>query len=242
MVPVDELRHSCAVGREPFRLPADWPATVDVAQAHQRALSRLVDTQGPGPSTVATVAGLDIAYDTGSDHIVAAAVVLDAVTLQPVATATASGRATFPYVPGLLAFREIPALISALNTLRMVPDLVVCDGYGVAHPRRLGLACHLGVLTDLPTIGVAKTPYIGTHDALGPHRGDSADLVDAGAVVGRVLRTQDRIRPVYVSVGHRVALDVACGWVLRLTPQFRQPEVIRAADNLARATLHRSLP
>jgi deoxyribonuclease V len=242
MVPADEPRHFGAANRERFRLPADWPTTVAEAEVHQEAIRRLVDTAGPGPSAVATVAGLDIAYDTGSDRLVAAAVVLDAQTLRPVDTATASGRATFPYVPGLLAFRELPALLSALNELRVVPQLVICDGSGVAHPRRLGLACHLGVLTDLPTIGVAKTPYVGTHGELGSQRGSAADLVDAGEVVGRVLRTQDRIRPVYVSVGHRVALDVACGWVLRLTPQFRQPEVIRAADNLARATLHRSLP
>jgi deoxyribonuclease V len=240
MTSVDEERDRGA-GPDRFRLPADWPTTVDEALAHQRALSRLVDTTGPELSAVTTVAGLDSAYDPGSDRLVGAAVVLDAGTLQRVEAATAPARARFPYVPGLLAFREVPGLLAALDRLRTVPDLLVCDGYGIAHPRRLGLACHVGILTGLPTIGVAKTPFVGTHDALGPRRGDAVDLVDDGAVVGRVLRTRDGTRPVYVSVGHRVALDVACRWVLRLSPRYRQPEVIRAADQLARAALRSDL-
>lgn len=177
-----------------------------------------------------------MAYDDERDLVAAAAVVLDAATLEVVEEATAVGHVSFPYVPGLLAFRELPTVLAALDALTTGPGLVVCDGYGLAHPRGFGLACHLGVVTGLPAIGVAKNPFTFTYEEPGARRGDAAALLAAdGAEVGRALRTQDGIKPVYVSVGHRVSLDNACAHVLALSPRFRIPETTRHADSLSPA-------
>lgn len=226
-------------------LPADWPTTEAQAVALQDALRPQVQQTGLDAAAARWVAGLDVAYDTGSDLIAAAVVVLDAQTLETVAEATVVATASFPYVPGLLAFREIPALVAALNEVSVDPELLVCDGYGIAHPRRFGLACHLGVLTGLPSIGVAKTPFIGAGDdlagRLAAHRGATVDLVDAGEVVGRALRTREGVKPVYVSVGHRIGLDTSCEYTLRLTAGFRQPETTRRADSAARTALREAL-
>ncbi len=147
------------------RTPAGWPVTEEEARAVQDALRAKVvlDEPGPPPGT-GHVTGVDVAYDDERDVVAAAAVVLDAATLDVVAESTAVGRISFPYVPGLLAFREIPTVLAALEALPCAPGLVVCDGYGLAHPRRFGLAAHLGVLTGLPTIGVAKNPFTFTFD------------------------------------------------------------------------------
>ncbi|MEU6818530.1 endonuclease V [Streptomyces sp. NPDC046860] len=221
------------------RIPEDWPATEDAARAVQDALrGRVVlDETGPPPGT-GHVTGVDVAYDDERDLVAAAAVVLDAATLQTVAEATAVGRVAFPYVPGLLAFRELPAVRAALDALPCPPGLVVCDGYGLAHPRRLGLASHLGVLTGLPTLGVAKNPFTFTHADPAPARGSSAPLLAAdGAEVGAALRTRSGVKPVYVSVGHRVTLDTALAHTLALTPGYRLPETTRRADALCRRAL-----
>ncbi|MFB8103358.1 endonuclease V [Streptomyces sp. DSS69] len=196
----------------------------------------VLDEPGPAPGT-GQVTGVDVAYDEEKDVVVAAAVVLDAETLETVDEATAVGRITFPYVPGLLAFREIPAVLEALESLTADPGVVICDGYGLAHPRRFGLASHLGVLTGLPVIGVGKNPFTFTYEAPGPRRGDSSPLVDGDEVVGRALRTQENTNPVFVSVGHRISLDNACAHTLRLARRFRQPESTRRADALCRQTL-----
>jgi deoxyribonuclease V len=147
------------------------------------------------------------------------------------------GPVAFDYVPGLLAFRELPGLVRALEQLTVTPELIVCDGYGLAHPRRFGLACHLGVLTGLPTLGVGKTAFVGTFEEPGRTRGSWSDLRLDGEVVGRVLRTQDGVKPVFVSVGNRIDLDTACANVLRLSPRYRLPETTRAADRLSRQAL-----
>lgn len=136
-----------------------------------------------------------------------------------------------------LTFREVPALLDALEQLAATPDLLVCDGQGVAHPRRFGLACHLGVLTGIPAIGVAKTAFVGTHRELGFTRGAVAELVDGGEVVGAAVRTQDGVKPVYVSVGHLVSLPTAVAHVLQLTPRYRLPETTRLADHACRKGL-----
>ncbi|MEZ0076043.1 endonuclease V [Planotetraspora sp. GP83] len=151
------------------------------------------------------------------------------------------GLIAFDYAPGLLAFRELPSLVRALERLTVTPDLIVCDGYGVAHPRRFGLACHLGVLTGLPTIGVGKTAFVGTYDEPGRDRGAWSELRLDGDVVGRVLRTQDGVKPVFVSVGHRADMDTAFRNVLALSPSHRLPETTREADRLSRDALRTAL-
>ncbi|MEV5952314.1 endonuclease V [Streptomyces sp. NPDC051987] len=220
------------------RAPAGWPATEEQALAVQDELrGRVVlDEPGPAPGT-GFVTGVDVAYDDERDLVAAAAVVLDAATLETVAEATAVGRVSFPYVPGLLAFREIPTVRAALDALPCPPGLVVCDGYGLAHPRRFGLASHLGVLTGLPTIGVAKNPFTFAYDAPDTPRGSQAPLLAGTEEVGRALRTRDAVKPVFVSVGHRVSLDNACAHTLALTPAHRLPETTRRADALCRSAL-----
>ncbi|MET9493790.1 endonuclease V [Streptomyces sp. NPDC006552] len=219
-------------------VPEGWPADEAAARGVQDALRERVvrDETGPAPGA-GTVTGIDVAYDDARDLVAAAAVVLDAATLDVVEEATAVGRVAFPYVPGLLAFREIPAVLGALAALRTDPGLVVCDGYGLAHPRRFGLASHLGVLTGLPTMGVAKNPFAFAHGALGPERGSAAALTDGEEEVGRALRTRTGVKPVYVSVGHRISLAGACAHTLALTPAYRLPETTRRADRLCRDAL-----
>ncbi|MBT2441360.1 endonuclease V [Streptomyces sp. ISL-36] len=224
-------------------IPAGWPTDEAAARALQRELrGRLVlDEPGPEPGT-GHVTGLDVAYDDERDLVAAAAVVLDARTLDVVEEATAVGRVSFPYVPGLLAFREIPTVLAALDSLAADPGLLVCDGYGIAHPRGFGLASHLGVLTGLPSIGVAKNPFTFTYDRPGAARGDFSPLLaDEGEEVGRALRTQSGVKPVFVSVGHRVSLPRACAHTLLLAPRYRIPETTRHADSLCRRALTKAL-
>ncbi|MEU6275461.1 endonuclease V [Streptomyces populi] len=223
------------------RIPAGWPATEEQARAVQDELRERVvlDEPGPPPGT-GRVTGVDVAYDDERDVVVAAAVVLDAATREVVAEATAVGRVSFPYVPGLLAFREIPTVMAALDALPCPPGLVVCDGYGLAHPRRFGLASHLGVLTGLPTIGVAKNPFTFSYEEPGVRRGSASPLLAGTDEVGRALRTQDGIKPVFVSVGHRVDLGNACAHTLALTPEYRLPETTRRADSLCRRALRQA--
>jgi deoxyribonuclease V len=181
------------------------------------------------PGTLRLVAGADVSYDRGSPTLYAAVVVLDASSLEVVDVGRVTLRAEFPYVPGYLSFRELPPLLAAFEKLRLRPELVLCDGHGRAHPRRLGLACHLGVALDLPTIGCAKSRLVGEHREPGARRGAHAALRDDGETIGEVLRTRDGVAPVYVSVGHRVSLATARRLVLRFTPRYRLAEPIRAA-------------
>jgi deoxyribonuclease V len=208
--------------------------------AQARSLQEeLADAVGEEPlaTTPRLVAGLDVAYDVRRRLAVAAAVVIDATTLAPVETAVASAELTFPYVPGLLAWRELPALLAAWRRLSCRPDLVLCDGHGRAHPRRCGLACMVGLLLDVPAIGCAKSLLTGRHGRLGVRRGSSGCLIDRGEPVGRAVRTRDGVRPVYVSVGHLITLDEAVAWVLRLA-RYRIPEPLRLADHAAAQTIH----
>jgi deoxyribonuclease V len=218
-----------------------WPSTPEEAEAIQDRLRPMLELDVKGPAAPRTVAGLDVSYagDGGGtgDRLAAAVVVLDAATLEVVEESVAVGTAAFPYVPGLFAFRELPTLLDALRDLKTTPDLLVCDGFGVAHPRRFGLACHVGLLTGVPAIGVGKTAFIGAHEPPGARRGDTSPLVDGGEPVGRVLRTRDDVKPVFVSVGHRADLDTACRHVLSLAPEYRLPETTRRADRLSRNAL-----
>ncbi|EEP73636.1 endonuclease [Micromonospora sp. ATCC 39149] len=219
--------------------PADTPPprTESEALAVQDRLRPLADLTGPGPAEPATVAGLDVAYAESGDRLAAAVTVLEARTLAVVDQAVSVGRPAFPYVPGLFAFRELPALLAALDRLTVRPELLVCDGHGLAHPRRFGLACHLGVVTGLPAIGVGKTPLVGRWEPPAVARGAWSPLHDGGEVVGRVLRTRDGVKPVFVSVGHRMGLENASDRVLALTPRHRLPETTRTADRLCRDAL-----
>jgi deoxyribonuclease V len=217
-----------------------WPTTVVEAEAIQDRLRTMVDLARPGVPRVRLAAGLDVAYAKGSDRLAAAVVVLDTATFEVVDKSVVVGTAAFDYVPGLFAFRELPSLTRALEAIDVVPDLLVCDGQGIAHPRRFGLACHVGVLTDLPTVGVAKTPLVGGYATPAPDRGAWTELLAEGEVVGRVLRTRDGVKPVFVSVGHRTDLDLACRHVLDLCPTYRLPETTRLADRVARQALQTS--
>jgi len=203
----------------------------------QEELRSQVSLDGAVDADWRTVAGLDVSYAKDSDLLAAAAVVLDIRTLDVVETAVVTGEADFPYVPGLLGFREVPVLLRALERLSVTPDLLVCDGYGLAHPRRFGLACHVGVVTGLPSFGVAKTAFTATYAEPGAQRGSWSPLLDGTDVVGRALRTQSGVKPVFVSPGHLVGLGEITKITLRMCPKFRIPEAIRRADSLSRAAL-----
>jgi deoxyribonuclease V len=217
-------------------VPHEWPTTVDDAVRIQRELRSLVRTTPPQTFEVRTVAGLDVAYAGDSDRLAAAAVVLDMADLRVVESAVVHGESRFSYVPGLFAFRELPALVDVLRRLTILPDLLFCDGQGLAHPRRFGLACHVGVLTGVSTVGVAKTP-LGRFDPPADGRGATSPLILDDDVVGAVLRTQHGVRPVFVSPGHLIDTERACAEVLRCTPTYRLPEPIRQADHLSREAL-----
>ncbi|MDV9189697.1 endonuclease V [Streptomyces sp. SR27] len=223
-------------------IPAGWPADETSARAVQRELRGRLVREEEGPAVgEGHVTGLDVAYDDERDLVAAAAVVLDARTLEVVEEVTAVGRVSFPYVPGLLAFREIPTVLAALDRLAADPGLLVCDGYGLAHPRRFGLASHLGVLTGLPSLGVAKNPFTFTYEQPGSERGEFAPLLADGEEVGRALRSQAGVKPVFVSVGHRISLANACAHTLHLTPRYRIPETTRYADSLCRRALKEAI-
>lgn len=213
----------------------DWPRSVAEADEVQRQLAAQVRlTDCPAPKTAA---GLDVSYATSSDQLVAAAVVVDLDSGEIVEESLVRAVAVFPYVPGYLAFREVPVLLEALAKLRRAPDVLLVDGQGLAHPLRCGSACQLGIRTGLPAIGCAKTRFVGTHETLGVRRGDRQPLVDDHEQVGFVLRTQENVKPVYVSPGHLVGLDQSCEIALRACSQFRLPDPIRHADRISRAAL-----
>lgn len=219
----------------------EWPRDEGEALRVQERLRTLVSLESGGLLAGARrVAGLDVAYAADESVVAGAVALIDPLTGDVVESATATRPVDFPYVPGLLAFREIPALLDALDLLAEPPDALVCDGYGLAHPRRFGLACHLGVLTGLPSVGVAKTAFIGAFDEPGSRRGDWSALVDGGETVGRVVRTQDGVKPVFVSVGHRAGIEEAAELTLRLA-RFRLPETTRQADQLSRRALAAAL-
>lgn len=179
------------------------------------------------------IAGVDVAYNKSDSKIFAVIVILDAASGKVVETRTAVGEVSFPYVPGLFAFRELPHLFSLLEAISEKPDLIICDGQGLSHPRRCGIATHLGLLANIPTIGCGKTRHVGSFGELGDERGATADLVDSGEVVGKALRTQNGVTPLFVSIGHRVSLHTAVDWILKLASKYRQPEPIRLANELA---------
>lgn len=214
----------------------DWDISEAEAIKLQKKLSSKV-IKNDHLAPVKLIAGVDVAYAKESNKLVAAVIILDADTLEIIETVIAEDKAQFPYIPGLFSFRELPPLIKAFAKLKNTPDLVVCDGQGIAHHRRFGLASHLGVIFDLPTIGCGKTRLLGQHKEPGATRGEISPLVDNGEVIGNVLRTQKNINPIYVSIGHRVSLKTACEYILKLSPKYRLPETTRQADKAVRKSL-----
>jgi deoxyribonuclease V len=215
-----------------IRRPATWPETYAEAVALQNALRTQVivaDQLG----SVRHVAGLDVGLEADKIRMRAAVALLDFPTLALREQALARRPAAFPYIPGLLSFREIPVLLDALEKLIIAPDLLLCDGQGLAHPRRFGIACHLGVLTDLPAIGVAKSLLVGHYENLPDVRGAWRPLVHQQEVVGAAVRTRRGVSPVYVSIGHRISLETAIDYVMRCCTKYRLPDTTRQAHALA---------
>lgn len=208
-----------------------WDVTPAEAVAIQRDLAARVRFE-PLPADIETVAGVDVSVR--GDRVRAALVVLRLADLEPVDQATWEGPVAFPYVPGLLSFREMPAILPALERLSVEPDVFVLDAQGYAHPRRFGLACHLGVLLDRPAVGVAKTRLVGRHAELPSEAGATADLIHRGEVVGRVVRTRAGVNPVFVSVGHRATLDDAVGLALRTATRYKLPMPTHLAHRLSK--------
>jgi deoxyribonuclease V len=159
--------------------------------------------------------------------------VLDLETLDLIESAVARRPTTFPYVPGLLSFREIPAVLEAMLQLKKTPDLLLCDGQGIAHPRRFGIAAHLGLLTDIPAIGVAKSRLIGTHGEVPKEKGSHVPLMDKGEQIGSVLRSRTNVKPLYISPGHRVSIKRSHELVMKCVTRYRLPETTRWAHTLA---------
>ena len=195
-------------------LPEDWPDTIEAARELQQRLRSAIVTEGEVPPP-RLIAGVDVHYAERTGLTWGAVVLLDGATLEIEESALAAVPTGFPYVPGFLSFREIPAALAALALLSRAPDLIMVDGHGIAHPRRMGIAAHLGVIVDVPTIGVAKSRLFGRYE-------------------GAVLRTRDRINPLFVSVGHRIGLERAVELVLATGGRYRLPEPTRLADKLSR--------
>jgi deoxyribonuclease V len=205
-----------------------WDLDTKAARALQESLASRVDvSRSLGPWE--TVAAADVSYSKQSDRLYAAVVVVRAGSLELIERACVIGSAAFPYVPGLLSFRELPPVLEAFGQLATVPDVVLCDGQGFAHPRRFGLACHLGLWLDLPTIGCAKSRLLGTYDEPGPQRGDRSRLLDGDEVIGAVVRTRTRVKPLYVSAGHRCDLEAAVAVTLATAVSYRLPVPARMA-------------
>lgn len=209
-----------------------WAVTPQEAIAIQKELSGKVIKQD-NFDVIRRVAGVDVGFEQGGKITRAAIVVLTFPSLELVDRSISRLPTQFPYIPGLLSFRELPAVLNALKTLNEKPDIFLCDGQGIAHPRRFGIACHLGVLIDRPTIGVGKTRLTGKHDAVPDKRGAWCPLHDRGEVIGAVLRTREGVKPIYVSTGHRVSLETAIDIVMRCTTRYKLPETTRMAHNLA---------
>jgi deoxyribonuclease V len=212
----------------PFPLPRNAAEAI----AWQKELAGCVRAE-PLAGPVRRIAGTDVAFDQASGLTHAAVVVVDASSLAPLELAGATMPTTFPYIPGLLSFREIPALLACFEQIGEPPDVILCDGQGIAHPRGAGLASHLGLVLGISTAGCAKSRLVGDHDEPPPDRGGRAELRYHGQTVGCVLRSRTGVKPLYVSVGHRVNLEDAVRLVLACARRFRLPEPQRLAHHHA---------
>jgi deoxyribonuclease V len=212
-----------------LHLSHPWNLPPAEALALQKELAARVVLEPPPGLVAHTVAGADISMDRGSDRGFGAIVTLDAGSLEVVSEASAEVQLRFPYIPGLLSFRELPVLAEVWEKMERAPDVVIFDGQGIAHPRRFGIACHGGLLFGVPSIGCAKSILVGRHGELGEERGSTAPLVHRGEVVGMAVRTRTGVTPVYVSPGNRMDLDTAVEIVLSVSPKYREPETTRHA-------------
>jgi len=218
----------------PDRQNFPFPGTVAEARRLQERLRSEVRIEPLDLSRLRRVAAADVTFLAEKEIVAAAVVVVDLQSGEIVEERTAVVRTEFPYVPGYLSFREGPAIIAAWGTLRSPPDAVLFDGQGIAHPRRFGIASHVGVLLDVPSVGCAKSRLVGEHDEPGMEKGDFAPLRHEGELVGAALRTRKGVKPVYVSVGHRADLPTAIGLVLSLCTRYRLPDPARRAHQLTR--------
>lgn len=214
----------------PFR--HDFDLTPKAAIALQKELAGRIERQDR-LGDIRLLAGIDVGFEDAGQTTRAAVVILEAATLTVVDQAVARRPTTFPYIPGLLSFREIPAVLEAFAGLNRQPDLLMVDGQGIAHPRRLGIASHLGLLLDLPAIGVGKSRLVGQAEEPGHDKGCWTPLVDKGETIGAVLRSRTGIAPLYISLGHRISLETALAWTQRALTRYRLPETTRAAHRLA---------
>ncbi|NJL41091.1 MAG: deoxyribonuclease V [Leptolyngbyaceae cyanobacterium RM2_2_4] len=210
----------------------DWAKTAGEAIALQQSLkNRVITTDCLG--AVDFVAGVDVGFQDNGNTTRAAVAVLSFPELELRDQAIARRPTSFPYIPGLLSFREVPAVLDALEQLTLTPDLLLCDGQGIAHPRRLGIASHLGLLVDLPAVGVAKSLLVGQHAEVPDQKGSWVSLLHNGETIGAVLRTRPHTKPLYISPGHRISLETSIEYVLACTPKYRLPETTRFAHKLA---------
>lgn len=210
-----------------------WDLTPTKAVALQKELAGQVSLTNAFPVNLQTVAGVDVSYRIHGKRFHAAVVVMDYLSMEILETVSASGEINFPYVPGLLSFRELPILLQAFRDVDIVPDLILADAQGIAHPRRLGLASHLGLWLDLPTIGCAKSRLCGTSAGVDTNRGEWSPLSVEGEVIGRVVRTKQGVKPLYVSPGHKINVKAAADIALACCRGYRLPEPTRQAHLLS---------
>lgn len=211
-----------------------WNVSVEEAIRIQETLKDRVILKG-SYSKLETIGGGDVAYSRNKNLLVGAMVVLSFPEMKPIDRAITRGRSSFPYIPGLFSFREGPTLLKAFQRLKVKPDLLILEGHGIAHPRRLGLASHLGLWLNLPTIGCAKTPLLEEFESPEPSKGSFKWVYLGGEKVGAVLRTRQGVKPVYVSPGHLIDLKSSIHIILSTCPRYRIPEPLRQAHHLSQA-------
>ena len=213
-----------------------WQVSTGQATDIQRGLAARISREGE-PGILRFVAGVDISVSRALGTATAAVVVLKYPELMAVEVKKASGKLTLPYIPGLLSFRESPLILAACRMVNLTPDLILVDGHGVAHPRRVGLASHSGIFLKIPTVGCAKSLLCGKCAAPGEEPGDYSEIVDRGETIGVVLRTRAGVKPIYVSTGHLISLEMAIYWVLKCCRGYRLPEPTRLAHMAAGGNL-----
>jgi deoxyribonuclease V len=212
--------------------------TLDEARAMQKELAQLVITKDQFANPITYVAGVDVGYNLRTNEQTAAAVLMNVHTRTVEQIVTATTPTFLPYIPGFLSFREIPTILEALKKLTTKPDLILCDGQGIAHPRGLGIASHLGVLLDMPTLGCGKSLLVGRAEEPALEKGSQTPLIYRKKQIGVAVRTRAKVKPVYVSPGHRICQETAVAWILAFATRYRLPEPIHIADRTVKNATH----